>query len=284
MRHGFLLIDKPRGQTSHDTVAIARRILGERKIGHIGTLDPGATGLLVLAVGAKALKAVEFFGGLTKSYEMDVRFGEVSSTYDMDGVIEPVTPKPGRPEPSEIDVRRAIDDRFVGKIAQVPPAHSAVHVNGRRAYDLARQGKEVNMPARTVSISRCVITKFAYPDLRLSVDCGSGTYMRSLAHDLGQMLHVGAYVSALRRTAVGEWKVADACAPDDMSWRSVLPLKDVLSALPGIQVTPQEAEDLRFGRRIRREVSGDVFAWSEGLPIAVLEPAGNGEAKPRKVL
>jgi tRNA pseudouridine55 synthase len=284
MRHGFLLIDKPRGQTSHDTVAIARRLLNEPKIGHIGTLDPGATGLLVLAVGAKALKVVEYFSGLTKSYEMDVRFGFVSTTYDADGAVEPVTPKPGRPEPTEIDVRRLIDDRFVGKIAQVPPAHSAVHVNGKRAYDLARQGKEVNIPARTVSITRCKIVSYAYPDLRLSVDCGSGTYMRSLAHDLGQMLHVGAYVTELRRTAVGEWDIKDACLPDDIGWRHVVPLKDVLSTLPGIQITAEEAEHLRFGRRIRRSVSGDTFAWFEGLPIAVLESAGDGEAKPRKVL
>lgn len=283
MRHGFLLVDKPRGPTSHDVVSAARRSLGERSIGHIGTLDPGATGLLVLAVGAKALKVIEFFTGLPKSYELGIRLGAVSTTYDADGVIEPMTPKPGWTEPTEADIVRLLRDRFTGNIAQVPPAHSAVHVNGKRAYDLARAGKEVDLPARTVSITRCDLLHYAYPVLRLSVDCGSGTYMRSLAHDLGGLLRSGAYLETLRRTTVGQWNVQDAVAPERVSWAAVRPLKEALAHFPRIELTAREAEDLRFGRRIARALDGEVFGWLDGLPMAVLVPA-EGQAQPRKVL
>lgn len=283
MRHGFLLIDKPTGPTSHDAVQTVRRTLPEKSAGHIGTLDPGASGLLVLAVGAKALKVIEFFGGLSKEYIAEITFGAVSSTYDADGVIETVTPKAGWVEPDAVMLRRAITERFIGSISQVPPAHSAVHVDGKRAYALARKGIEVTMKARTVRIDACEVINYNFPHATLRVSCGSGTYIRSLAHDLGEMLRCGGYLSALRRTKVGEWDVADAVAPEKATWTNVLPLKEVLNNLPKLELNAAEMEDIRHGRAIKRTIEQETFAWFEDLPVAVLLPAG-ANARPRKVL
>ncbi len=187
MRHGFLLIDKPEGPTSHDCVAQVRHILHERKVGHLGTLDPAANGLLVMAVGAKALKVVELFNNLNKEYEATVCFGAVSSTYDREGVIEEVTLQPGVEVPDELAIRNVIKDRFLGKVEQVPPAASAIKIGGERAYRKMRRGKGVKLSSREVEITACDILSYDYPDLHLRVACGSGTYIRSLANDLGHL-------------------------------------------------------------------------------------------------
>lgn len=286
MRHGFLLIDKPVGPTSHDVVAQVRRTLSERKIGHLGTLDPAASGLLVLAVGAKALKVVELFGALHKEYEAGVRFGAVSTTYDREGVIEEVAPKPGWEEPSLVNLQCTIADRFLGKVEQVPPAYSAVKVGGERAYRKMRQGRGVNIPPRIVQIDSCTVRSYAYPELTLEVACGSGTYIRSLAHDLGALFRCGAYLASLRRTRVGEWSLADAVLPEKAAWGHVLPLKEVLAPFEGIEVTEAEEEDLRHGRSIEREVKPDTLAWFRGLPVAILLPLKDGSqrTRARKVL
>lgn len=286
MRHGFLLIDKPIGFTSHDAVAVVRKTLGERKVGHLGTLDPEASGLLVLAVGAKALKVVELFNDLTKEYDAGVRFGAVSTTYDKEGTLEEVERTPGWPEPSETDIQNAIRNNFLGEIEQVPPAYSAISVGGERAYKKMRQGKGVDLPARTVQIDVCDIASYAYPDLVLHVDCGSGTYIRSLAHDMGSVLRCGAYLSSLRRTKVGEWLVQDAVHPEKVAWAHVQPLKDVLTPFDSVEVSPEEAVDLSHGKAISREVKPDVIAWCEGLPIAILLPLKDGsrQTRARKVL
>ncbi len=286
MRHGFLLIDKAKGPTSHDVVGMVRKTLSERDIGHLGTLDPAASGLLVLAVGAKALKVIEFFNGLEKEYLADILFGAESSTYDAEGSIERVIPKAGWRQPDDAELARVIKQRFVGKIEQTPPTHSAVHVAGVRAYDLARKGIEVDMPKRTVEIRSCDIVSYDYPHLRIKVEVGSGTYIRSLAHDLGHVLRCGAYLENLRRTNVGEWDVENAVPADAAKWTDVLPLKDVLSALPRIDISAEEAEHLKHGRKIQREVSAGTWAWFQGLPLAVLVPAKDGSrmAQPRKVL
>lgn len=286
MRHGFLLIDKAKGPTSHGVVHAVRKTLSERDVGHLGTLDPAASGLLVLAVGSKALKVIEFFAGLRKEYVADVRLGAVSTTYDGEGTIETVEPKPGWIVPDKGDVLRAIQQRFVGKIQQVPPSHSAVHIAGVRAYELARKGIEIDMPKRDVEIAGCEVVSYAYPHLRLRVRVSSGTYIRSLAHDLGTVLRCGGYLADLRRTKVGEWDVEHAVTADAARWTDVLPLKDVLRPLPRIDVSAEEAEHLRHGRKIPREVSAGTWAWFDGLPLAVLVPAKDGSrmAQPRKVL
>ncbi|TSC79530.1 MAG: tRNA pseudouridine55 synthase [Candidatus Peregrinibacteria bacterium Gr01-1014_25] len=285
MRHGFLLLRKPKGPTSHDVVAIVRRALGEKDIGHLGTLDPAATGLLVLAVGAKALKVVELFNDLPKEYVAGVRFGAVSSTYDGEGVIENVPPRAGWIPPDPVELRRRIEERFLGSVQQVPPAFSAIKVAGQTAHRAARRGKPLDLPPRHVEIARCDIEAYAYPDLTLRVACSSGTYIRSLAHDLGQVLRCGAYLSSLDRTRVGQWSVDAAYAPDGVAWANVLPLKDVLAGFPRIDLSDAEAEDIRHGRVISRELKGDVIAWHEELPFAIIVPARDGSraARPRKV-
>lgn len=283
MRHGFLLIDKPTGITSHDAVGIVRKILGERSIGHLGTLDPEASGLLVLAVGKKALKVVEFFSDLQKQYEAEVTLGAVSTTYDREGVIEQIPNKAGWEIPETGTVQRIIQDRFIGNISQVPPAFSAVHVGGERAYRKAQRGIGVNIPPRDVEIHKCDVLSFNYPKLMLRVDCGSGTYIRSLANDLGESLRCGGYLSALRRTKVGEWSVDHAKKPELAAWNDVIPLKDILESFPKVELTADEAEDVRHGRVIEREVDGVAFGWFEGLPICQLASKGEGFAHARKV-
>ena len=303
MRHGFLLINKPAGITSHDAVAIVRRTLPEKNVGHLGTLDPAATGLLVLAIGAKALKVIELFNNLSKEYDAGVRFGHVSSTYDAEGVLEETAMKPGWVIPDESTIRNIIADRFLGRIQQVPPAHSAVHVGGERAYRKARQGLSVDIPAREVLVSACDVLSYNYPDLQLRIACGSGTYIRSLAHDLGQFVKVGAYISSLKRTKVGlptvvsslpgrqaggarakagEWSVEDAVGPDVAKWGQVIPLKEVMVSFPSLVLTDEEMRDIGFGRSLKKEITEATIAWHEDLPVAILEPK-EGVAHPRKV-
>lgn len=284
MRHGFLLIDKPAGPTSHDIVTDVRHILHERSVGHLGTLDPAATGLLVLAVGRKALKVVELFSALPKQYDADILFGAVSTTYDAEGTIERVPPPAGWTVPEQVVLQNALRDRFVGRVQQVPPPYSAVHVGGERAYRKARQGRAVDLPARAVEITSCDILSYDYPHLLLRISCGSGTYIRSLAHDLGQLLHCGAYLAGLRRTAVGEWSVADACVPAEANWANVVPLKDVMQPFPTRELTTSEFEDIQCGRDIEGEVAPHTIGWHDELPVAVLEPKGEGFIHARKVL
>ncbi len=284
MRHGFLLINKPCGPTSHDIVATIRRVLSEKSIGHLGTLDPAAEGLLVLAVGAKALKVVELFQGLSKEYIASVRLGAVSTTYDREGVIEQLEPKPGWVALEAAALRRLIAEKFTGRIAQVPPAASAVHIGGERAYRKMRQGRAVDLPPRDVMIDECTVLSYEHPDLLLRVRCGSGTYIRSLAHDLGQALHCGGYLSALRRTRVGGWSIEHAIAPGEACWTSVTPLKEVLHSFPRIDLAEKEMEDLRHGKNIGHTISGMTIAWYAELPVAILEATPDGAAHGRKVL
>lgn len=284
MKHGFLLIDKPVGPTSHDVVAIVRKRLHERKIGHLGTLDPAASGLMVLAVGAKALKVVELFSELDKEYEAEVTFGSVSSTYDREGYLEEFPRKPGVNNPTEEEVRAAITDRFLGTITQIPPLHSAISVGGERAYRKARQGQAVDMPSREVEISDCEVLKYAYPTLTLHVGCSSGTYIRSLAHDLGQLLRVGAYLSALRRTSVDRWQVTDAAEPEFAKWSAIIPLKEILDGRPARELSAEEWDHIQHGRTISGTIKPNTIAWFDGLPVAVLRQSEVNEVRARKVL
>ncbi|MBT3292710.1 tRNA pseudouridine(55) synthase TruB [Candidatus Peregrinibacteria bacterium] len=286
MRHGFLLVDKGVGKTSHDIVYLVRKALSEKKVGHLGTLDPAATGLLVLAVGAKALKVIEFFNGLTKDYEAEITLGSVSTTYDREGVIEEIPSKPGWSIPSIHTVQLLIQERFIGKIKQTPPAHSAVHVNGKRAYAEARKGNKVEMPEREVVIDDCRVVSYEYPKLVLHVSCSSGTYIRSIAHDMGHLLHCGGYLSGLRRTRVGDYSIDDSKDVSNIAWGNVIPLKEVLKDFARIDLTDEEFEDISHGRSITKDVKDGTFAWHKDLPVAVLMPLKDGsrQVRARKVL
>lgn len=283
MKHGFLLVDKPLGFSSHDVVAKVRKALFERKVGHLGTLDPAATGLMVLAVGTKALKTIELFEKADKTYEVTLRFGETSSTYDSEGVREVVTPPLGFVEPTQAAIEQCIAQHFNGVIVQQPPQHSAIHVDGVRAYQLARQGIEVTMPKRTVAIHSCTVLSYTYPELTLRIACSSGTYIRSFAHDLGQLLRCGAYVTQLRRTHLGSWSVEFAIPIDVIGWSYVQPLREVLDCFSQYILTDEEWQKVQHGQYIPANVTYPTIAWHNEYPVALLEPKDSVFAKARKV-
>lgn len=218
---GMILIDKPAGITSFGVVARVRRELTEKararalengqqppkrvKVGHTGTLDPFATGLLILMYGKDTKRCQEFLK-LDKSYEATIRLGATSTTGDPEGEI---TERKVDKIPSEEEVQRVVES-FVGEIEQQVPAYSAIKIDGRRAYDLARAGVEVEMPKRKVRIYQIEITKYDWPELKIRCDVSSGTYIRALGEDIGNALGVGGYLTELRRTKIGKYNVAQA--------------------------------------------------------------------------
>lgn len=286
MRHGFLLANKPKGPTSHDVVDTVRRLLHEKDIGHLGTLDPTASGLLILAVGGKALKVIELFQNLHKEYRACVHFGAVSSTYDSEGNIEETSLRPGWSKPDLATVQRLIETRFQGIIEQAPPAYSAVKIGGVRAYHRARQGVAMTPAPRQVEIQTCTIEEYNYPILQLHISCGAGTYIRSLAHDLGRELRCGGYLQDLQRTRIEKWSIDAATMPESAQWTDVIPLKEILKSFHKIDLTETEAEEIRHGRNIVHDVKPNTIGWFEELPIVILTPTKDGSrtAHPRKVL
>ncbi len=210
---GFLLVDKPVGPTSHGIVGQIRRALPKgTKVGHAGTLDPLASGLLVLGLG-KATKELSKFVGLDKTYECTVTLGATSATDDGEGPIEPHTPNH---TPTLIEIETTLE-KFIGEQEQIPPAFSAKKIAGQRLYKLARQGKPVSPKPHHITVYALKILSYEYPELRLRIQCSSGTYIRSLGRDIGASLKVGGYISALRRTAIGEFSVHDAVSIKDAS-------------------------------------------------------------------
>lgn len=201
---GFLVVDKSAGWTSHDVVAKMRGILGEKKIGHLGTLDPLATGVLVLAVTKAYTKQIQNYMGCEKEYEVEMELGKISDTYDVEGQVE----ETGATIPNEAAILVAME-KFWGKTMQMPPAFSAKKVNGQRAYKLARAGKEVKLKPKEVEMEGwdIMVNKNI---VQFKVKVSTGTYVRSLVHDIGQELGCGAVMTALRRTRVGEWTIEEA--------------------------------------------------------------------------
>ena len=266
---GILLVDKPGGITSHDVVARARRALGTRKIGHAGTLDPMATGLLVLGVEG-ATRLLTFVVGLDKTYEATIRLGVATDTDDADGEVVSATDA----SPVASDHIAEHISALTGRISQVPSTYSAIKVDGRRAYDLARAGESVELKAREVTVSRFhILSERRLPgvvDLDVVVDCSSGTYIRSLARDLGAALGVGGHLTALRRTRIGPFDVAGACALDDMTEAGlVAPARAAADVLGRFDVTAEEARDLRHGKRLPGAASR-----LSASPTAAIDPDG----------
>lgn len=209
---GIVLVDKPAGVSSFKMVAELRAVLsrdaGKRiKVGHTGTLDPFATGLMILVVGSYTKRAAEF-SKLDKTYVATMCLGQTSTTGDPEGELTDVSDK----QPTEQELKEVLK-QFVGQIQQTPPAHSAIKIDGQRAYKLARAGKTVDMPTRSVIIHKLELLEYNYPEAKISCDVSSGTYVRSLVQDIGAKLGTGAYTSALRRTAVGEYSI-DQVSPD----------------------------------------------------------------------
>ncbi|MCK9186649.1 tRNA pseudouridine(55) synthase TruB [Candidatus Gracilibacteria bacterium] len=212
---GFVLVDKAKGVSSFFVVRVLRRIFGVRRVGHGGTLDPLATGLLVVGVG-KATKSLSKFLGCDKEYKVTGHFGLVSETYDEEGPVSESLPASRKKELEDLfeddcqKIKDVIKEKFIGEILQMPPKFSALKVGGQRAYDLARKGLEVKLEPRKIFVQEFKIMKIEYPKISFRIKCGSGTYIRSLIHDLGQVLGVGAYVEKLRRTKIGDLDVENA--------------------------------------------------------------------------
>jgi tRNA pseudouridine55 synthase len=246
---GILNVDKPSGLSSRDVVNRVERLMRDVKCGHAGTLDPLATGVLVICVG-QATRLIQYVQRLPKSYRGVFQLGRRSVTDDVEGEVELVS---GAPQPTRADVESTLP-HFVGEITQRPPAHSAIKVGGQRAYDLARRGLEFELPERTVVVHRLEILRYDYPELELEIDCGSGTYVRSLGRDLAAALGTAAVMSALVRTAIGHFRLVDAVQLDELTVESVgghlRPPIEALESLPRIPVSEQQLAELRHGRPI----------------------------------
>lgn len=206
---GILLFDKPAQMTSFGVVARVRRVLSQHygkrmKVGHTGTLDPFATGLMIIVVG-KECKNAEQYSKLDKVYEATIRFGQTSTTGDPEGEIIQVDSR----QPSREEIETVLE-QFKGVISQTPPIYSAIKINGERAYKLARKGESVELPTRQVTVYELELLSYSYPELKVRAHVSSGTYIRTLAEDIGKAVGVGAYCSALRRTQTKEWRVEDA--------------------------------------------------------------------------
>jgi tRNA pseudouridine55 synthase len=236
---GLLLVDKPSGMTSHDAVEIVRRSLGTRKVGHTGTLDPMATGLLVLGVG-RATRLLRYLGELPKTYAATGRLGEETDTLDADGEIVRTAPV----DVSLAELERACAS-LVGESMQTPPAFSAVKVGGRKLYEAARLGEVLEAPARPIRVDAFAVSAFDGRDLKAAITCSGGTYVRVLVADVGRSLGCGAHLVGLRRTAIGSFQVEDARPPGE---GALEPVERAVQHLPSIRLEPEEARAASHGR------------------------------------
>ncbi len=280
---GFAIVDKPQGWTSHDVVAKARGVFGTRKVGHSGTLDPDATGVLLLGVG-KATRILRFLDGATKSYTGEIRFGSETDSLDSTGVVTRTH------EMGAIDLGEAqkAAKSLTGDIQQIPPMVSAKKVDGKRLHELAREGIEIERKAADVTVHRFDLEATDDPmTLRCEVDCSSGTYIRSLAADLGAALGGGAHLHGLRRTAIGTFTEADAAPLEEVELR---PAAEFLRDLGLIEVDDETALDVRYGRvvdvtRIGVEHAGPYpLVDGAGELLAVYEEHRGSTVKPAVVL
>lgn len=285
-RCGLLNLNKPPGMTSRQVVDVVQRLGRRLKAGHAGTLDPIASGVLVVCVGA-ATRLIEYVRRTPKCYDATFLLGRQSPTEDTDG---PVTELPSPPIPSS-DAILAAAARLTGAIQQRPPDFSAVKVQGRRAYDLARKGQRLDLPPRTVVIHRLEVGAYAYPELRVQIECGSGTYVRSLGRDLAASLGTAAVMARLVRTAIGSFRLEEAVSPETLSadtWTGhLLPLLRAVESLPRVELTPDELQHVRSGRSIPRRAGGpeegEVAAVDgAGRLAAILVPRGPGAWGPAR--
>lgn len=289
-RGGMLLLDKPSGPTSHDMVYAVRRGAGERRVGHAGTLDPLATGLLVMCLGM-ATRLSEYLAGKDKRYTATVRLGQATTTYDAQGEV--TSESMALPEQEAVE---AALEAFRGPQLQTPPAYSAIKRGGQKAYELARRGEAVSLEPRPVTILELSLTDWQPPDCDLEVLCSAGTYIRSLAHDLGQRLGCGAHLRALRRTRSGDLDVREAvtlpeweaaCARGE--WQSLLlPADRALPDWTRVDLPAAEAARVAQGQAVR--IAGVEGDWGRaynpaGEFFAVLRADREaGVWRPEKVL
>lgn len=294
MTSGILVVDKPLGATSFDVVRLVRRGTGEKRVGHAGTLDPAATGVLVVLLG-QATRITEYLMDMPKTYRGTIHLGVATTTYDAEGDVVREADASGV---SDEMLREALAE-FIGEIAQAPPAHSAVKIDGERAYHRARRGEAVAMKARPVSIYRINLLRYEPPDAEIEVECGRGTYIRSLAHDVGERLGVGGHLASLVRTRIGPFVIeaaADeptlAAAFSDGSWRELLqPMDCGLMALPAITLEIEDEKDVRHGQAVTLAGVGPPadgteargYAEDGSLAAIIVYDVEIGMWRPRKV-
>jgi len=282
---GALLINKPQGMTSHDVVEAVRRLVGFRQIGHLGTLDPLATGVLALLLG-RSTRLAQFYGGRRKRYSCAVRFGFATDSYDADG-------QPSGPDTAPqlaCEQMEALAARFVGHIEQMPPPFSAKKIRGRPAHELARKKKPVELKPVEVDVYEFRLTEVSGPVAHFVIECGAGTYIRSLAHEMGKLQGSGAHLAEIVRTAVGEFtldrcvtleelqEAARAGRPQDL----VIPLEHLLTELPRVMVLPVVEKRVRHGAQFKVQLAqiqpGHVTP-AEGAPAEL----DSGEWKPARL-
>ena len=283
--HGFALIDKAAGMTSHDVVAKARKAFGTKRVGHAGTLDPMATGVLVLGVG-NATRLLQYVTDGTKKYEATIRLGQATHTDDREGDVTSTTNASGI---SEDQVREGIK-KFIGNIAQKPSSVSAIKIDGKRAHERVRDGEVIDIPAREVNISEInvlsVTTLGEFIDIQVVVTCSAGTYIRAIARDLGELLKVGGHLTSLRRTLVSPFDISEC---SELSSENLIPVSSGISRiLPIRTIDFAEANEISFGRAIpASNKAGAVAALDQsGEFVALLldkEIAGKLVATPTLV-
>ncbi|MCP4230885.1 MAG: tRNA pseudouridine(55) synthase TruB [bacterium] len=285
VNEGLLVVDKPSGPTSSDIVTYIRKKLRVKKAGHCGTLDPAASGVLLVVFG-KATRLAEYTNDYRKRYEAVIHLGITTDTDDAEGVIivESEPPEIGKNELS------AVLSGFIGEIEQRVPAYSAVKVGGERLYKKARRGDDIDAPVRRVAIYDIEILDFALPKIWLSIECGSGTYIRSLARDIGERLGCGAHLAGLIRTGVGPYSLDTACKPGELGQLEsdepyFVPFDEMLPELPAIELDFADAEAITFGRKLKQTnepSSTRVRLLYRGRLLAIVR-VGEGVIEPEKV-
>ena len=286
---GVLVVDKPIGMTSHDVVQVIRKGSNIRRAGHTGTLDPRASGVLVVFVGP-AVRLSEYVSASDKRYQAVIQLGTTTDTYDADGKTTSSSPVDVTEEQFEAELQK-----FVGQIEQVPPPYSAVKVQGRKAYEMARKGEEVELEPRTINVYSLELLEWAPPEVVIDVYCSSGTYVRSLVNDLGERLGCGATLTGLRRTKSGRFTLRDAVplrklneAFSEGTWyQYLIPAAEALSDWPMIELNHEEVDTIRHGHRIpaltkdQQKVCG---VSEQGELVALMELDEEAmEWQPRKV-
>jgi tRNA pseudouridine55 synthase len=291
---GVLVVDKPVGMTSHDVVQVIRNGTGLRRAGHTGTLDPRASGVLVVLVGP-AVRLSEFVSASDKRYQAIIRLGSTTDTYDADGKI---THSAASVNVTEEQFEKVLAT-FVGEIEQTPPPYSAVKVQGRKAYEMARQGEEVELAPRKITVHHLEVLEWAPPEAVIDVHCSSGTYVRSLANDLGATLGCGAYLVGLRRTKSGRFSLREATPLRKLQeafhagdwYQYLIPAAEALAEWPAVELSPDDVENVRHGHRIKAGPDakpGSVRGVStQGELVALMElvngETGDQEWQPKKV-
>jgi tRNA pseudouridine55 synthase len=287
---GVLVVDKPVGLTSHDVVQIIRRGTGIRRAGHTGTLDPRASGVLVVLIGP-AVRLSEYVSASDKRYQATIRLGSSTDTFDAEGRITSSASVENITEEQFEDIL----DQYVGEIEQVPPPYSAIKVGGRKAYEMAREGEEVNLEPRVIQVYSLELLDWDSPEAVVDVFCSSGTYVRSLANDLGNALGVGAHLVGLRRTKSGRFTLRDAVPLRRLQesfvagdwYKYLIPAAEALAEWPMVELDGDQVELVRHGHRVPAETGSQ--GWARGVSeqgdlVALLEvDEEKGEWQPRKV-